>query len=169
MWRYRRTASGAKTTVIAMLQAMECQAGVATGPPSIRPRLAPASAVTGLTRTQACSQPGSVLVWMNTLLPNASGNMTRKLNPCRLCGDFTYRPRSIPAVRRASNYIVATTTHTRLRRCHNDVVAATRHPPVTVFRGGGARAVQALPRYRSPAGLAAGRLGCDSRDSRGGR
>src|SRR5271170_3794126 len=81
-------------TVIAMLQAMECHAGVATGPPSNRPRLALASAVTGLTLTQACSQPGRVLVWMNTLLPKASGNMTMKLNPCRLCGDFTYRPRS---------------------------------------------------------------------------
>ena len=56
MWRYRRTASGAKTTVIAILQAMECHAGVATGPPSNRPRLALASAVTGLTLTQACSQ-----------------------------------------------------------------------------------------------------------------
>jgi hypothetical protein len=32
MWRYRRAASGAKTTVIAMLQAMERHAGVATGP-----------------------------------------------------------------------------------------------------------------------------------------
>ena len=94
MRRYRRTASGAKTAVIAMLQAMECQAGVATGPPSIRPRLALASAVTGLTLTQACSQPGRVLVWMNTLLPNASGNMTMNPNPCRLCGDLTYRPRS---------------------------------------------------------------------------
>jgi hypothetical protein len=81
MWRYRRTASGAKTAVIAMLQAMECHAGVATGPPSIRPRLAAVSAVTGLTRTQACSQPGRVLAWMNTVLPNASGNMTMKLNP----------------------------------------------------------------------------------------
>src|SRR5208282_2249608 len=94
MWRYRRTASGAKTTVIAMLQTMECHAGVATGPPSIRPRLALARAVTGLTLTQACSQPGRVTVGMNTLLPNASGNITMNPNPCRLCGDFTYRPRS---------------------------------------------------------------------------
>jgi hypothetical protein len=34
MPRYRRAASGAKMTVIAILQAMECQAGFATGPPS---------------------------------------------------------------------------------------------------------------------------------------
>src|ERR1700685_2634789 len=77
-----------------MAQATECHAGAATGPPSIRPREALASAVTGLTLTQACSQPGRVLVWMNTLLPNASGNITMNPNPCRLCGDFTYRPRS---------------------------------------------------------------------------
>src|SRR5215469_8995478 len=77
-----------------MLQAMECQAAVANGPPSIRPRLALASAVTGLTLTQAWSQPGSVPVGMKTLLPNASGNMTMNPKPCRLCGDFTYRPSS---------------------------------------------------------------------------
>src|ERR1022692_3592202 len=94
MRRYRRTASGAKTTVIAMLLAMECQAGAATGPPSARPRLALGSAVTGLILTHACSQPGKVLVWTNTLLPNVSGNITMNPNPCKLCGDLTYRPRS---------------------------------------------------------------------------
>jgi hypothetical protein len=38
--------------------------------------------VIGLTLTQACGRPGSVLAWMNTLLPNASGNMTMNPNPC---------------------------------------------------------------------------------------
>src|SRR5579859_5520014 len=32
-------------------------------------------------------------------------------------------------LRRAPNYVVATTTHTGLHRCHNDVVTALRHPP----------------------------------------
>src|SRR5215471_12110429 len=77
-----------------MLQAMDCQIAVAAGPPSMRRRLAVASAVTGLILTQAWSQPGSVMAGMKTLLPNASGNMTMNPNPCRLCGDFTYRPRS---------------------------------------------------------------------------
>src|SRR5262245_39436500 len=64
------------------------------GPPRTRPRVASLSAVTGLILTQACSQPGSVLVCTNTLLPKVSGNITMKPKPCRLCGDFTYRPSS---------------------------------------------------------------------------
>src|SRR5579859_3860607 len=32
-------------------------------------------------------------------------------------------------LRRAPNYVVATTTHTGLHRCRNDVVTALRHPP----------------------------------------
>src|SRR5215471_19111687 len=77
-----------------MAHRIECQTGVATGPPSTRLRLASVSAVSGLTFTQACSQPGSVVVLTNTLLPNVSGNITMNPNPCRLCGDFTYSPSS---------------------------------------------------------------------------
>src|SRR5215469_1749375 len=92
MRRYLRTASGANTAVMPIAHKMECQAGVAIGPPVTRRRLASLSAVTGLTLTHACSQPGSVLVLTNTLLPNVSGNITMNPNPCRLCGDFTYSP-----------------------------------------------------------------------------
>src|SRR5215475_10993814 len=53
-----------------------------------------ASAVTGFTFTQACSQPGNVPVATNTLLPKVNGNMMMNPKPCTACGVLTYMPSS---------------------------------------------------------------------------
>src|SRR5215216_1276940 len=78
--RYRRTASGANTAMIAADQARAAAPG-RDGPPGGRapwPRISPRSAlvatVTGWLAANACSQPGMVWTGTNTELVNASGN-----------------------------------------------------------------------------------------------
>jgi hypothetical protein len=48
--------------------------------------------VTGLTFTNACSQPGIFASSVRMLLPKISGNMTRKPHHCTACADFTSMP-----------------------------------------------------------------------------
>src|SRR5688572_692400 len=56
--------------------------------PSIIARTAATRCVTGLTSTNACSQPGIVVGCTNTLLRNVSGNSTSMLVPIT---DFSLR------------------------------------------------------------------------------
>src|SRR6266568_1323891 len=83
--RYRRTASGAKTAVMAA----DHTSASATWPvtvwpggrapwPRIRPRSALVVTVTGWLAANACSHPGMVWVGTNTELVNASGNAPMK-------------------------------------------------------------------------------------------
>ena len=46
------------------------------------PRTALTRCESGLTFTNACSQPGIVEAWTNALLPNDSGKMSRNITPC---------------------------------------------------------------------------------------
>src|SRR5256885_13377432 len=84
------------------IQASACQAGEAKGPPTISPRTALDRYVTGLTFTQACSQPGRVWVGTNTLLPKVSGNMMMNPKPCNDCGELTNIPSSTQTQHSAS-------------------------------------------------------------------
>src|ERR1700712_2808879 len=56
--------------------------GEATRPPTMSPRTELVRCEIGLTFTNDCSQPGSVVVETNTLLPNVSGKMVRNRMPC---------------------------------------------------------------------------------------
>src|SRR5690242_15787691 len=96
------------------LHATACQAGPATGPPTISPRTALDRYVTGLIFTHACNQPGSVPVGTNTLLPNVSGNMRMNPKPCNDCGDFTN---------------IASSTHTQHSASANSAIS--RYPRAT--------------------------------------
>ena len=75
---------------------------MATGPPTSSPRSALVSAVMGLTRTNACSQPGMVCAGTSRLLPKTSGNNARKPNICTPCGVFTSIPISADTQHMAS-------------------------------------------------------------------
>src|SRR6185312_6620340 len=85
---YPRSASGKNTTSSPTIHANVQPTWVATGPPSISPRTALTRCESGLTFTNACSQPGIVEACTNALLPNDSGNMSRNMTP-----------RTAPAVR----------------------------------------------------------------------
>src|SRR4029450_2508198 len=71
-----RIASGAATAAIAAAQARAPRAGVATSPPTSRPRTASTSGVAGLTPPQACIQPGMVSTGTKALEAKVSGNTT---------------------------------------------------------------------------------------------
>src|SRR3984885_16367300 len=62
------------------------------GVPRISPRAALATCDTGLTFTQACSQPGSLPTGTNTLLPNASGKIIARLRPWMASGVLATTP-----------------------------------------------------------------------------
>ncbi|OLE26016.1 MAG: hypothetical protein AUG44_14250 [Actinobacteria bacterium 13_1_20CM_3_71_11] len=70
--------------------------------------------MTGLIFTQACSQPGSVWVGTNTLLPKVSGNMRMNPKPCNDCADRTN---------------IAISTQTQHRASANAVIS--RYAPAT--------------------------------------
>jgi hypothetical protein len=58
--RYRRIARGANTAVIAIIQITDSITGSATGPPSISPRAASITELTGFAFTNAYNHPGIV-------------------------------------------------------------------------------------------------------------
>lgn len=79
-----RTESGAKTARIAAAHNSDPRTGPAMGPPTMSPRDASASSVTGLTFTNARNQPGIVAVGTNTSLTNVSGNSAVSSRPRRV-------------------------------------------------------------------------------------
>src|ERR1700753_1202476 len=86
-------ASGNATSTIPAAQASVIQALFPTAPPVVSARTASARWVTGLTLTQACSQPGIVEVLLSrTLLPNTSGMVQMNAMPCTVSGDGAISP-----------------------------------------------------------------------------
>jgi hypothetical protein len=63
--------------------------------PAMRPRVAVTRWLTGLTSTQACSQPGIVDGSTNTLLANVSGNSSIMLTPITAFGVRMISPRIV--------------------------------------------------------------------------
>src|SRR5262249_57613232 len=92
--RYTRTARGANTTTMPIPQSTDLSAASATGPPVISPRVAVARSDIGLTRTNACSQPGIVSVGTSRLLANPSGNIAVKPKSCTPCAVLPSSPSS---------------------------------------------------------------------------
>src|SRR4029450_7075918 len=70
--RYRRIASGANTATITIIQITESITGSATGPPSISPRAASITDVTGDAFTNACSQTGLLPPGPPSITPRAA-------------------------------------------------------------------------------------------------
>src|SRR6266704_802142 len=104
VWRYRRTARGAKTAVMAADQARASATWPVTvwpggrAPwPRSRPRRALVVAVTGWLAANACSHPGMVWVGTNIELVDASGNAPVKLAAWTASGVRTTSPRAAMA------------------------------------------------------------------------
>src|SRR6185437_16747176 len=92
---YIRMASGKVTSTIPAAQASVYQTCEPTGPPTVSARTESARSVTGLTLTQACSQPGMVEVLASsTLLPNTSGMGQMNEMPCTVSGRGATKPTS---------------------------------------------------------------------------
>src|SRR6266702_2492029 len=109
VWRYRRTARGAKTAVMAADQARASATWPVTvwpggrAPwPRSRPRRALVVAVTGWWAANACSHPGMVWVGTNIELVDSSGNAPVKLAAWTASGVRTTRPRAAMAHEQAS-------------------------------------------------------------------
>ncbi|BFO20956.1 hypothetical protein SHKM778_73440 [Streptomyces sp. KM77-8] len=85
-------ATGAITAVIPTDQASVIHRSWATGPPTISPRAASASADSGLTWVNDSSQPGIDCVGAKIDEPNCSGISTRKPIACTDCAFFITTP-----------------------------------------------------------------------------
>src|SRR6059036_3833224 len=77
---------------MATSQRIDLSTGLATGPPSIKPRVASTMDVIGFTFTKAWSQPGMVSGRANTELANVSGRMIMKPNVFTASGVFAVTP-----------------------------------------------------------------------------
>src|SRR5688572_446579 len=71
-------ARGANTDTMTAIQITDWMTGLATDPPSINPRVASITDVTGLALTNACSHPGMVPVGANAELAKVSGRRSMK-------------------------------------------------------------------------------------------
>src|SRR5205085_8990754 len=90
--RYLATASGANTPTITTIQMIDWITGFATGPPSIRPRVAFTTFVIGLKFTIGWSQPGIDDGGTKTELANVSGRMIRNPHVLTASGVFAVMP-----------------------------------------------------------------------------
>jgi hypothetical protein len=93
---------GPKTSTIAAIQASDCIRGVATGPPTSRPRRACTKMVIGLTLAKACSQPGMVSTGTNTPLAKTSGKIHMPLAACVDSGSRMVSPTNAEMQQNAS-------------------------------------------------------------------
>ena len=90
--RYARSASGTKTTSRIPIHTNVHSRCVATGPPTSSPRTAPTRCVSGLTSTNACSQPGIVSAGTNAFEPKLSGRITSTRIPWTAPGERATMP-----------------------------------------------------------------------------
>jgi hypothetical protein len=94
--------------VIAPIHSSACSAGVATGPPSSRPRHASATTVSGLALTTGCSQPGMRAGEAKIELAKISGISATNQTICTASGLRIIS--AVPALMKANEMPKATTS-----------------------------------------------------------
>src|SRR5919108_2686273 len=106
-------ARGANTPTMTAIQIIDWITGLATEPPSINPRVASITEVTGLALTNACSHPGMVPVGAKAELAKVSGrrsmkpqvftdSLVRAVMPMKAIGQHIVNPNEVTSANAAS-------------------------------------------------------------------